>query len=64
MASPLPNDAPIFPAWDRDALDKFAADSYTKLQQQNEAIEHLRLDLRTAMQLLRAEALKQKENHG
>jgi hypothetical protein len=51
------NDLPNFPAWERQTLDKFAADSYIRMQQQAEAIEQLRQDLRDAMKLLRSTAL-------
>ena len=47
------SDLPNFPAWERQTLDKFAADSYIRMQQQAEAIEQLRGDLRDAMKLLR-----------
>lgn len=48
------NDLPNFPAWERATLDKFAADAYIRIQQQAEAIEQLRQDLRDAMKLLRS----------
>jgi hypothetical protein len=51
------NDLPNFPAWERQTLDKFAADAYIRMQQQTEAIEQLRQDLRDAMKLLRSAAL-------
>ena len=47
------NDLPNFAAWERQTLDKFALDAYLRLQQQQEALEQLRGDLRDAMQLLR-----------
>jgi hypothetical protein len=47
------NDLPNFSAWERQTLDKFALDAYIRLQQQQEALEQLRQDLRDAMQLLR-----------
>ncbi len=47
------NDLPNFPAWERQTLDKFALDAYIRMQQQAEAIEQLRQDLRDAMSLLR-----------
>ena len=40
-------------AWSNEALVKFAQDAYVRMQQDNEAIEQLRLDLKTAMQELR-----------
>ena len=33
---------PNFAAWDRQLLDKFAAEAYLRLQQQEEALEQLR----------------------
>jgi hypothetical protein len=51
------NDLPNFPAWERQTLDKFAVDAYIRLQQQSEAIEQLRQDLRDAMKLLRSTAV-------
>ena len=45
---------PNFAAWDRQLLDKFAAEAYLRLQQQEEALEQLRLDLKDAMKLLRS----------
>ena len=51
------SDLPKFPAWDRATLDRFAADSYIRMQQQADAIEQLRQDLRDAMNLLRRREL-------
>jgi len=51
------SDLPNFPAWERQTLDQFAADAYIRMQQQSEAIEQLRQDLRDAMKLLRSTAL-------
>lgn len=51
------SDLPNFPAWERQTLDKFAADSYIRMQQQAEAIEQLRQDLRDAMNLLRTKTV-------
>ena len=45
---------PNFAAWDRLLLDKFATEAYLRLQQQEEALEQLRLDLKDAMKLLRS----------
>jgi len=50
-------DLPNFPAWERVTLDRFAADSYIRMQQQADAIEQLRQDLRDAMNLLRRREL-------
>ena len=47
------NDLPNFATWERQTLDKFALDAYIRLQQQQEALEQLRGDLKDAMQLLR-----------
>jgi hypothetical protein len=47
------NDLPNFSAWERQTLDRFALDAYLRLQQQQEALEQLRQDLRDAMNLLR-----------
>lgn len=51
------NDLPNFSAWERTTLDRFALDAYIRLQQQQEALEQLRQDLRDAMKLLRSAAL-------
>ena len=47
------SDLPNFAAWERQTLDRFALDAYIRLQQQQEALEQLRGDLKDAMQLLR-----------
>ncbi len=47
------NDLPNFSAWERQTLDRFALDAYIRLQQQQEALEQLRGDLKDAMSLLR-----------
>ena len=47
------NDLPNFSVWERQTLDRFALDAYIRLQQQQEALEQLRQDLRDAMNLLR-----------
>lgn len=44
---------PTFATWDRATLDKFALEAYLRLQEQQEALEQLRGDLRDAMALLR-----------
>jgi len=46
-------DTPNFAAWSLENLSHFAADAYVRMQQQEAAIEQLRLDLRSAMQELR-----------
>ena len=48
------NDTPNFAAWSLENLVRFAQDSYTRMQEQQDAIEHLRNDLRDAMKLLRS----------
>lgn len=46
-------DLPNFAAWSLENLSNFATDAYVRMQQQEAAIEQLRLDLRRAMQELR-----------
>jgi len=46
-------DLPNFAAWQLENLINFAKDAYTRLQEQEAAMEQLRLDLRSAMQELR-----------
>lgn len=46
-------DTPNFAAWSNANLANFANESYHRLRAQEEAIEQLRLDLRTAMQRIR-----------
>ena len=52
------SDLPNFPAWERQTLDQFAADAYIRMQQQSEAIEQLRQDLRDAMKMVRQQLEK------
>ena len=47
------NDQPNFAAWTNENLAKFAADAYKRLQDQQEALEQLRGDLRDAMKEIR-----------
>jgi hypothetical protein len=47
------DDLPNFAAWNTDTLTRFAKDAYTRMQEQEAAIEQLRLDLKAAMQELR-----------
>ena len=44
---------PTFRTWDRATLDDFARDVYLKLQQQQETIEQLTLDKKTALEAYR-----------
>ena len=46
-------DVPNFAAWSIPTLVSFAQDAYVKMQEQGEAIEQLRLDLKDAMHMLR-----------
>jgi hypothetical protein len=46
-------DAPNFAAWNLDTLAKFAKDAYVRMQEQEEAIEQYRQDLKDAMKELR-----------
>jgi hypothetical protein len=48
------NDLPNFAAWERVTLDRFALDAYIRLQQQQEALEQLRGDLKDAIEAYRA----------
>jgi len=50
------NDTPNFAAWSNENLAKFAHDSYTRMQQQQDAIMQLRGDLKDAMIELRKQA--------
>jgi hypothetical protein len=47
-------DSPNFAAWTNENLANFAKDSYDKLREQQEEIEHLKLDLKAAMEAYRA----------
>ena len=53
------NDQPNFAAWTNENLAKFAADAYKRLQEQQEALEQLRGDLKDAMKEVRR--LRQRE---
>ena len=46
-------DKPNFAAWSNENLAKFAADAYDKIKEQEEVIEHLRLDVKDAMKQVR-----------
>jgi hypothetical protein len=43
-----------FSAWDQDTLQKFASEAQLKLLQQEQEIQHLKDDLRVAIQAYRA----------
>ena len=47
------NDQPNFAAWTNENLAKFAADAYKRLQEQQDALEQLRGDLKDAMKEIR-----------
>ena len=47
------NDQPNFAAWTNENLAKFVADAYKRLQEQQDAIEQLRGDLKDAMKEIR-----------
>jgi hypothetical protein len=47
------NDIPNFAAWTTENLTKFAKDSYTRMQEQQEALEQYQRDLKDAMAQLR-----------
>ena len=49
---------PSFDTWQRATLDKFAMEAYKRLQEQQEQIEHLQLDLKTAIEAYRKLILK------
>ena len=54
-------ETPSFATWQHDTLAKFATEAYIRLQDEQQANEQLRLDLKDAMKLLRA-ALKENSN--
>ena len=47
------NGIPTFSTWDRATLDQFALDACVKMQQQQETIEQLTLDKKTALEAYR-----------
>ena len=47
------NGIPTFSTWDRATLDDFALDACVKMQQQQETIEQLTLDKKTALEAYR-----------
>lgn len=44
---------PNFDTWSQETLAKFAAEAYERLRQQEEQLEQLRLDLKTALDAYR-----------
>lgn len=50
-------DLPNFASWSNKNLADFATDSYIRMQEQQDALEQLRGDLKDAMQLVRASTL-------
>jgi hypothetical protein len=44
---------PAFETWSHENLAKFAAEAYTKMQQQNDQIQHLQNDLKDAIKAYR-----------
>jgi hypothetical protein len=44
------DDLPNFAAWNTKNLADFCTEAYKRMQEQQEAMEHLRNDLRTAME--------------
>ena len=53
------NDLPNFAAWTNENLAKFATEAYKRLQDQQDALEQLRGDLKDAMKEVRR--LRQRE---
>lgn len=49
---------PEFKTWDRENLDKFAADAYLKLLEQEDLIQQLNRDLKDAIAAYRALMLR------
>jgi len=48
-----PKDMPNFAAWSNENLAKFCMDSYLRMQEQQEEIEHLKLDAKAALEAAR-----------
>lgn len=44
---------PHFSSWSAETLAKFAEETYEKIKNQQECIEQLKLDLKTAMEQIR-----------
>jgi hypothetical protein len=53
MYLPNPTEGPDFASWKTENLANFAQDAYQKIREQQEEIEHLRLDLKAAMRAYR-----------
>lgn len=53
LAQQIKQDVPNFAAWSIPTLVSFAQDAYVRMQEQEGAIEQLRLDLKDAMRMLR-----------
>ena len=48
-----PKDTPNFAAWSNENLAKFAKEAYARMQEQQEEIEHLKLDAKAALEAAR-----------
>ena len=55
------DDLPNFAAWNVETLAKFATDAYKRMQEQQEAMEQLRNDLKTAMEIYRKLLIGEKQ---
>jgi hypothetical protein len=51
-------ETPEFASWEHDTLAKFARDCYIRLQDEQEANEQLRRDVKDAMKLARIQNMK------
>jgi hypothetical protein len=51
-------ETPNFTTWQHDTLARFATECYIRLQDEQEANEQLRMDLKDAMKLARIENMK------
>ena len=51
-------DLPNFAAWSNKNLADFAAEAYTRMQEQQEEIEHLKLDTKAALEAARKAMLE------
>lgn len=47
-------EGPDFATWSQANLAKFAAESYAKIREQEDMLDHLRLDLRAALEAYRS----------
>ena len=47
------SDIPNFAAWTNENLAKFAEEAYVRMQEQQEEIEHLKLDAKAALEAAR-----------